>query len=350
MSDRPATAFLPKEFRFWPDDAVNLDAGDIQKHYESGCAGAYNDPAQHDAFVMFAGADAYGVTNRYGLAGAGEGRLVIPFQYVLKHFPGCWPGPAQQRGDCVSHSTKNAALVTLACDIESGKPDEVTGVVEGVPEVDPEGISQGVLSSEGIYWYRGYSGDGWSCEAAARVACQDSALWLRNDYPELGVDLRKYSGSLAGKYGRSKPPSEFTEYGRKHLMRSATEGNSADEVRDLLANGFGWTTCGGEGYSSSRDENGVSVRKGSWAHAMACIGFDDRAEIKQKYGEPLALILNSWGKWNSGGRKILGTDIEIPEGSFWARWSHVKNRTFIALSGANGWPSRAPQLHDHKFW
>lgn len=350
MTARPVTAFLPKEFQFWPDDASDLGADEVQKLYESGFAGAYKDDAAHLDFMAFCGVDHTGVTQRYGLAGSGEGRLVIPFQFVLKHFPGCWPGPAQQRGDCVSHSTKNAALVTMACDIESGKPDEVTGIVEGVPEVDPVGIEQGVLSSEANYWYRGYSGDGWMCETAAKVACRDSALWLRNNYPELGIDLRKYSAKLAGKYGATKPPSEITETGRKHLMRSATTAESASEVRDLLANGYGFSTCGSEGYSSSRDENGVSARKGSWAHAMACIGCDDRDEIKQKYGEPLFLILNSWGKWNSGGRKILGTDIEIPEGSFWAKWSHVRNRTFIALSGANGWPNRAPQLHDHKFW
>lgn len=350
MTARPATAFLPRDFQFWPDDGHDLAPSAVQDLYEKGFAGAFKDDAEHAEFVQFCGADHTGVTQKYGMAGAGEGKLVIPFQFVLKHFPGCWPGAAQQRGDCVSHSTKNAALVTLACDIESGKPDEVTNVVEGVPEIDPEGIQQGALSSESIYWYRGYSGDGWMCEAAARVACKDSALWLRNNYPELGIDLRKYSAKLAGKYGSQKPPSEITEAGRKHLMRSATTANSFGEVRDLLANGYGISTCGGEGYSSTRDNNGVSKRQGSWAHAMACIGADDRDETKGEYGEPLVLIINSWGKWNSGPRTILGTNIEIPDGAFWVRWSQAKNRDFIALSGANGWPNRAPKLVDWKLW
>jgi hypothetical protein len=73
---------------------------------------------------------------------------------------------------------------------------------------------------------------------------------------------------------------------------------------------------------------------------MACIGYDDRDEIKKKYGEPLVLILNSWGIWNGGGRRILGTDIDIPEGSFWTKWSEVKNRSCTAMSGAMGWPAK----------
>jgi hypothetical protein len=73
---------------------------------------------------------------------------------------------------------------------------------------------------------------------------------------------------------------------------------------------------------------------------MSIIGADDRKEIHQKYGGPLVLLLNSWGRFNAGPRKVLGTDIEIPEGSFWARWKDVARREYIAYSGVNGWPAR----------
>jgi hypothetical protein len=343
--DRPQSATLPRKFRFWEGDH-ELTPAEVVAAYESGMAGAWKDAeasAEFESLIVGSGGDLDGanVAAENGMTGAGEGRLVIPFTFVEKLYPGVWPGAAQQRGDCVSHDTKNAALTTMCCDVVAGKPDEVTGIVEGAPEIPAAGISQGGLSSEAIYWYRGYNGDGWSCEAAASVAIQKSALWLRQSYPELGIDLTKYSGSLAGKYGSRSPPAEITEFGRKHLVRTATRLRTKEERRDFLANGYGISTCGGESWSSSRDENGYSKRTSAgWAHAFAQIGFDDRPETKEKYGDSLELMLNSWGIWNSGGRKILGTDILIPNGAWWARSRDVQNRTFIALSGTNGWPSK----------
>lgn len=347
---RPESAQLvpvagERPFLFWPGDRLAQSSDEIHQMYSDGFAGAWHDPvaiADFENLIVGSGGnlDGESVAQANGLSGSGEGRLVIPFVYVLQLLPGCWPGAAQQRGDCVSHDTKNAALVTMCCDIASGKPDEQTGQVEGLPEFDPVGITQGALSSEAIYWYRGYSGDGWSCEAAATVAITRSALWPRKAYPELGIDLTRYSGSLAGKYGRTAPPEAITATGKRNLIRQSTRVRTFADVRDYLANGYGISTCGGEGWSSTRDENGVSRRKGSWSHAMAMIGADDRDIIKQKYGEPLVLILNSWGKWNTGGRRILGTTIDIPEGAFWTTWSSVRNRSMLAFSGANGWPTK----------
>src|SRR5690606_21602174 len=129
---------------------------------------------------------------------------------VEQVFPGCWPASAQDRGDCVSHDTRNACLTTLACEIVAGKPDEVTGRVEGKPDVPPEGIRDGVLSTEYNYWWRGYNGDGWSCEAAADMLIKHGIL-LRKPYPELGLDMTSYSGALAGKYGRTSPPANIKD-------------------------------------------------------------------------------------------------------------------------------------------
>jgi hypothetical protein len=342
----PSTAWLPREFQFWPEGATTQPVADVQKLYEQGFAGAFKDDAGEQEFTDFIAAQPYGHVDGStamasgGFAGSGAGQLVIPFRFVEQLLPGCWPGAAQQRGDCVSHSQKNANLVTMCCDIVSGKPDEVTGRREGLPDIPPEGVQQGALSTEVGYWYRGYNGDGWQCEIAAKVACTLAALWPRKAYPELGIDLTRYSGANAGKYGATKPPQAITTKGQQNLIRTATRLSGAEQVRDFLNNGYGVTSCGGEGFSNSRNDDGVSSRKGSWAHAMAYIGFDDRAETHSKYGGPLVLVLNSWGKWNTGGRRILGTQIDIPEGSFWAKWSDVSRRTAIAMSGAAGWPSK----------
>jgi hypothetical protein len=36
----------------------------------------------------------------------------------------------------------------------------------------------------------------------------------------------------------------------------------------------------------------------------------------------------------------MGTTLEIPHGSFWARWSDISGRYSIAFSGVNGWPAQ----------
>lgn len=333
---------LPQKFKAWPQ-RDGLDAHEVIELYRQGFAGAVYDAAKHEQFrdeIRAQGnpLSAAAAAHSNGWAGSHAGKLVIPFTHVLKAYPGCWPGPAQGRGDCVSHCGKNARLLTHVCEVVAGQPDEVTGKIEGLAEVSADGIANGVFSTESAYWFRGHSGDGWTCPDDARVAIKNAGCVVRKNYDSIGIDLTRYSSSLAGKWGRSAPPSEIREALDDNLIRTATEADSFEEVRDLLGNGYGVSSCGSEGFSNKRDENGVSRREGSWAHAMAYIGADDRKEIHDKYGEPLVLVLNSWAKWNSGPRKILGTDIEIPEGAFWAKWSDVKRRGAIAFSGVNGWP------------
>jgi hypothetical protein len=266
--------------------------------------------------------------------------------------------------NCVSHSTKNAALGSMVLEVVAGKPDEVTGKREGLPEVSAEGIKNGVLSTEAIYWYRRHGGDGWMCQASCRVLQKESGCWIRKDYPELGVDLTRYSGKIAGRWGSSPPTGAVAEQGLKNLCRAFAEAPSTAERRDALANGYFLSTCGGESYARTRDKNGVSRKTPEgWAHAMACIGYDDRPSTVQEYGQPLELILNSWNIWNSGPRDIRDSasmvpaskkqewinkgivnaqtgNIMIPEGAFWALANETRNRDCWAVSSVNGWPRR----------
>lgn len=358
--------WLPRRvFQDWPGDAVDLGVDEVRRLYEQGFAGCRYDPEATARFRQEQPEpDGEEVCHRYGLAGSGAGKLVAPWLLVQEMFPGCWPGAqGQARGDCVSWGTRNATLLTLVCDVVSGQVDPVSGRPEQKPDVPSGGIADGVLSTEAYYWHRGYDGDGWMCEAAANVATKTSGAFLRKPYPELGLDLTSYSGRTAGKWGRSKPPSEVTGVGAAHKVHQATEARDFESRRDLLFNGYGLLDCGGEGYSDKRDENGVARRSGSWAHSMCEIGCDDRPEIHQKYGGPLVLILNSWARWNSGPREVyqsaglvpaekkqrwaeLGLvspstgNLLIPEGSFWCRWNECSRREAIAFSGVNGWPAR----------
>ncbi len=295
---------------------------DLLRAYSRGFPGVYSDPEERDKFLDMmnytVGMDA---ANDNGWADDSKGKLVIPYKNIEMLYPGGQPGAAQRRGDCVSHSTVNAAELTMCCDVVGGEPDEETGKIEGAPEISAVGVKQGILASEANYWWRGHNFDGWNCSHAGRVICQESGMWIRRNYPEFGFDLTRYSARLAGKWGKSEPPESIKNFGMKHRIRQATELDSFDEVRDFLGQGYGISTCGGEGWSSVRDANGYSKRRGSWSHAVAAIGADDRDAVKQMYGEPLVLFMNSWGHWNSGGTRILGTTIDIPAGSWWAKWS-----------------------------
>lgn len=326
---------------------------DCQAEYLAGLRGVYADPAASERLTQLIlshgqAPDAGSTCRRYGLFGTGAGKLSMPFRIIESVFPGALPASAQDRGDCVAHTTRNAVLGTLACEIAAGKPDEITGLVEGAPTISEAGRLDGVLATEPIYWHRGHGGDGWSCDHAAEVVMRDSGMWLRQEYPELGIDLTRYSGSIAGKWGAKKPPQNVIDIGRKHLVRNATRARTFEEVRDLLANGYCISSCGMEAWQATRDSNGVAARsRGSWAHALAYLGFDDREETHRMYGGPLVHVQNSWGpRWGSGGRTVHGTDIEIPLGGFWSRWADLKGRYAIAFSGLNGWP---PQTFDRWF-
>ncbi len=334
------------------------NVNDLIRAYDLKYAGAYSDPQEAERFddaITRAGGyvHASGAAHASGWAGSGAGRLTLPFVHVEACYPGSLPGPAQTRGDCVSHSSKNACLTTLCCEVVAARPDEETGKLEVAPEVSATAIQHGVLSTEAIYWWRGHGGDGWHCDHAARVCTTQSGMWLRRDYSEqFGFDLSRYSGSLAGKWGRSNPPGEVQAAGREHLIRTAARVSSFEELRDCLHNGYGVSSCGSEGFSNVRNEDGVSSRRGVWYHAMAYIGADDREETRRKYNGPLVLVLNSWGRgWNRGPQRIAGTGIDIPAGAFWARWSDVSRRTMFAFSGADGWPAQVlPPTFDPEVW
>jgi len=334
------------------------DVRDLIRAYELKYAGAYTDPLEAERFddtIVSAGGYVHGAAAAHAgnWAGSGAGRLILPYVHVEACYPGSLPGPAQQRGDCVSHSSKNACLTTLCCEVVAARPDEETGKLEAAPELTPAATGQGVLSTEAIYWWRGHGGDGWHCDHAARVCTTESGMWLRRDYTsEFDFDLTRYSGRLAARWGRRKPPQEVKRAGREHLIRTATRVQGFEQLRDFLHNGYGVSSCGSEGFASVRNQDGVSQRRGVWYHAMAYIGADDREETRRKYNGPLVLVLNSWGRgWNRGPRQIRGAELEIPAGSFWARWSDLSRRSMFAFSGADGWPAQVlPPTFDPEIW
>lgn len=334
---------LPKRFPPTTKPRTNREIADM---YAEGYLGAMKAPRRVSDSFLQSIADTVGGVIRAGdacrinmLEETGKGKLNLTYPAIEKCYPGSIPGAGQDWGDCVSHGAKNAALTTMCGEIVAGKPDELSRRLEMAPKLSRAAIIDGVLSPEAIFWWRRHPSDGWFCEEASETLLKYCGAVLKQDYPDLGIDLTKYSLANSKLYGRTPPTGKIADMCDNHTIRTATLIEIWEELRDLTANGYGVNTCGSEGFDENRDANGVSRRKGTWHHSMAVYGTDDRPEVHSKYGCGLVLVAQSWGKgWGKGGRRILGTTMDIPLGCFWAKWTDWSRRWQCAYSGHNGWP------------
>ncbi len=329
---------MPKKFFDWPEEAHDLAPEKVIELYHNGMAGALRDPEADAALAESMQWKNFGdAASAFGLEESGAGKLSTPYMSVLKFAPAAFPGPAQTTGDCVSRGTANACTILLGVEADLGLPDPDTGIVEGFPEVPNP--AQGIVASEPIYGYRGHSGQGANCSRLADFVKTAGGILLRKPYPDLGVDFTNYNSKTGAAWGGRGTPDKVCEEGKKHQVRAVTRITSIEQARDAIANGYGLNCCSGYGFSDTRDENGVSKRKGGWSHAMAWIGVDDTDWAHQTYGGMLFLVQNSWARWNSGPKKH-----NQPDGSFWiiARDAAgmINSGGTYAFSNVNGFPGR----------
>lgn len=254
------------------------------------------------------------------ISGSGAGKKALLFKNLLKFDIKSF-NERQVTGDCVSHAARNAVDITRSTEIVNG--DRESFIVRS--------------ATEGIYGVRGHSGQGMTCERAVRFLTKDGGVLLRKKYDK--YDLSVYNGKLGASWGYSGTPKILTQEALKNQVKTASNTQSVEQVRDALANGYGVFACSNVGFSSTRDKHGISQRSGSWAHAMAWIAMDDTREI---FNETLFLIQNSWGIWNSGPKRF-----EQPDGSFWIRQSVAEDiiaqGSTWALSAVDGFPPQKIQ-------
>lgn len=193
--------------------------------------------------------------------------------------------------NCVSHGTRNAVDLTRAVEIHVEKEKEAW-------------IARG--ATEAIYGSRGHGGQGMSCSRAAEFVNKIGGVLVRKNYEGI-IDLTKYNSTIGSRWGSSGVPESVKKLAQKHQIQTVSNIQSVEEARDALANGYGLSVCSSYGFSNKRNDKGISNVSGSWAHCMAWIACDDTGS------EPLFLVQNSWGKWNSGGHPDWG---KIPDGSF----------------------------------
>lgn len=354
MAAQPSHNFLS-----WPSDAIDLDIDEVIDLYNTGFAGALEDPEAVAAFAEEMEWKNFGsAAIHFGLEESGAGKLSIPYQAIIDLVPNFFPGPAQTTGCCVSRGTTIAGCLSTYIEVSLRVPDPVTGVIEGPPPLlTPQAGEHQVFSHEVIYWNRGHRGQGANCATLAKTVKDVGGLLPRNvwEIPGYGsLDVSRYDDRLAARSGPSLP-SSIGSFIKEHgaQVRTVTQVNSYEEARDALANGYGINVCSGFACASTRptvtDSKGNECAgpndwRGSWAHAMGWTACDDRPETKSKFGEGLILIQNSWAKWNSGPRRIFNSDHLIPEGSFWIKASTankmLRGGGGYAFSNVSGFPGR----------
>jgi len=259
--------------------------------------------------------------------GLGKDKLLCPYAAIHKLYPEWGGQDAQERGDCTVHGTYNAAALDYGIDALFG-----------------ETKFKGPLACENIYRSRGFSGDGWSCEApctyvgpAGKGGFLYRQVWTNGTE---SVDLSRYNSSWEGN-GRAGVPAWMETESQKCKVKLVIPITNPDEYFDALAIGFGINVCSGQGFSSSTDEFGVANAQGSWSHSMAHTGGDNRPTTVKKYGNGgIGGIQQSWGKWNSQSGRPADSP-PMPVGMFYGKMSVIAGRMLgddsFALCGVWGW-------------
>lgn len=241
--------------------------------------------------------------------------------------------------NCVSHSTRNALMLSMACQVTSGNGGWPT-------DIPPESYSKMTcFTSVPLYNLRSNApGHGWSCPTSVKEARNIGLVVARDWTAEVGIDYSKYSGSQTTKFGRSGPPDSYVKALGDHPVMTSCSVKGLDSLLDLLAGGQAMSTCGGESWatgSSARNSDGYAERtKKGWSHALCYYGYIKTKEWMDKYSEVGIIIGNSWGSSSCGGnRKIMGRDDLplLPKNCWIAKWSECKNRSVTAVSSLQGW-------------
>ena len=320
-------------------DFVDIPEGeDVAAAYENGYVGsAYNGEAEEQlqSAVEEDGGkwEMQDNSSAGGFSGQGKGKIILIHKEIEKVG---WLDkvgyPNQACGDCVSHGTAKAMGYTL-----------VTGITRGgnaKPETN--GIEQKMwpIASESHYWYRGKSSDGWYASKSLEMAKKNTGIFIRADVKG-ACDLRNYSKATAHCYGAKAPPADVKAQLDDNPILTYSKCSSWEEIIDALSAGYGVQTDGGEGFAKETNGDGVAKRSGSWSHSMSVHGFIDTPEFHAKYGCGALLIQNSWGNFiKNSHAKVMGTQEGIPKGSFFAKWSDIKKRSYYVVSNVTSWPNR----------
>lgn len=197
--------------------------------------------------------------------------------------------PAQEIGDCTSKGAGHALDLLQCIEIQLGDPEEAKEIcTEAI-----YGIGREIAGMLG-------RGDGCYGSAVARALTEFGAIPRELVGP--------YSGRRAKEWGRTGVPREIKAECAKHKLTSATLVTTLPELDAALNSGYPVTVASMQGFTMTRDRNGICQPRGTWAHQMFICG---RAWIE---GKLYYLIPNSWGDNVPSGPRTF----DQPLFSFWA--------------------------------
>ena len=202
------------------------------------------------------------------------------------------PADKQTIGDCVSHG-HSRGLDYLWC------AKQAAGLMGGYQEGKTSAMSEFVYGESRKFGNILGPSDG-SVGAFAVGGLKAGGYIFRNDKP--------YDGQLAKQLGSRGPSSEMEAEAQKlgHFLDYAQVSNTKDAANGLKA-GCPVTICSGQGFSMTRDANGICRPQGSWAHCMCVIG------CFMLSGQLYFVILQSWGQNTPSGPVPCG---DAPDNSF----------------------------------
>jgi hypothetical protein len=179
--------------------------------------------------------------------------------------------------NCVSFGCIRAIEYTYLCEIAAGEDEEFRHLCQ---EINYAGgrveVGKGRLGR----------GDGsigaWSAEFAKRWGSLDRGVYGK-------YDLTKYDTDRCRAWGRTGVPDDLEPEVKKYSITTITLVKTIDELKKALAAGYGVSVASNQGFSMTRDSNGIAKASGSWAHQMCICGY---ATIG---GKLYFRIDNSWG-------------------------------------------------------
>jgi hypothetical protein len=204
----------------------------------------------------------------------------------------------QQIGDCVSFGAKNACEHLICVQAALGlAPDKFR------PVFPPYLYGCGRVFIGGQHnSYEDGSVGSWQAGAVQKYGV------LASDESNVPA----YSGNVAREWGAKGPSDAFQTLAKVHLVKSAAQMGSWNDVVAAVTNGYPCTVASNQGFNMEPDSDGFHSARGSWAHQMSIIGVDN------KYKTPYAIILNSWGDVH-GHLKDFDSGEDLPVGTLRVR-------------------------------
>lgn len=152
-----------------------------------------------------------------------------------------------------------------------------------------------------------------------------------------------YDGKRAKSWGATGVPADVQTKAGEHKVKTVSLVSSWAELCAALANGYPVTVASDQGFTMTRDANGLCQPRGSWNHQMMIAG------VLNSTGA--ALICQSWGSDVPDGPLAL----DQPSFSFWAPKSTIERmlgqQDSWAVSSFDGYPGQPlPSEWTHAGW